>query len=376
MKDLEEGYQEVFLYYSKEIVGQPNNERTMKLQKERMAREEKRRLEEEKREKVNKEKAMRDREKQREADEKRRAEMERTKINKMKKDEEVEDLKDIKGTFATIVENCLDDRTPIEMAFSGWSIPTVKLRIIFKALESNTSLKELVINRKELNDDEGCDLAKSLEYNASIERLSLEGNLLGPKFLEGLAETLAVNSQLRVLDIEGNNLTKGNNEAGVEALCRALKLNTTVSYLNLNNTCLTNKSAELIRQMLEINDRIIHIDIEKNPLIKLDTARAIQKKLLFNRELFTSTRKAEWQERKEMIYEEGNIKKMYDAREEELRSIKEIQRTALDKQMKREMIFMETLKEKDEDRKRMEKKIAKEAIIRAKAKKKRKVAKK
>lgn len=96
------------------------------------------------------------------------------------------------------------------MTFSGQDIPAVKMRIIFKAMESNTSLRELVINRKGMTDEEGIDLGKCLEYNKTLERLSLEGNLLGFNFLTSLAPALLVNTTLRSLDLEGNKLTAGN----------------------------------------------------------------------------------------------------------------------------------------------------------------------
>lgn len=111
------------------------------------------------------------------------------------------------------------------MTFSGQDIPIVKMRIIFKALEGNTSLRvrlahqELVINRKGMSDEEGCDLSKSLEYNHFLERLSLEGNALGPRFLEAFAKTLKVNTTLKYIDLEGNPLCKSSSDAGVQALC-------------------------------------------------------------------------------------------------------------------------------------------------------------
>jgi Leucine Rich repeat len=95
------------------------------------------------------------------------------------------------------------------MTFSGQDVPPIKMRIIFKAMESNTSLRELVINRKGMTDEEGTDLAKCLEYNRTLERLSLEGNLLGTNFLTSLYKPLMVNTTLRYLDLEGNRLTGG-----------------------------------------------------------------------------------------------------------------------------------------------------------------------
>lgn len=232
-----------------------------------------------------------------------------------------------------------------------------------------------MINRKNMGDEEGCDLAKSLEYNYSLERLSLEGNLLGPKFLETIAKTLEVNINLRAIDLEGNCLTKGT-EDGINALCKALRTNTYLNVLNLNNTQLTQQSGETIDKMLDFNKKLILIDVEKNPNIGYDTIRSIQDKMRRNREQYQQERKREWKERKELIAEEENITLIARARDEEVKTVQKIQREARETQLKREQIWVESLKQQEEDRKKMEKKIEKEALLRAKTKKRGKSKKK
>jgi len=124
------------------------------------------------------------------------------------------------------------------------------------------------------------------------------------------------------------------------------------------------------------NKKLILIDIEKNPNISYETARSIQDKLMRNRRIYNEERRREWKERKELRHEEENIGMIVKAREEEIRTVKEIQKAAQERQLKREQIYVETLKKEEEERRRMEKKIEKEALIRAKAKKRRKPAKK
>ena len=41
----------------------------------------------------------------------------------------------------TVVDTIANNKTNLEMTFSGQDIPPVRMRIIFKALEENTSLK-------------------------------------------------------------------------------------------------------------------------------------------------------------------------------------------------------------------------------------------
>ena len=121
--------------------------------------------------------------------------------------------------------------------------------------------------------------------------------------------------------------------------------------------------------MLQKNKKLIMIDIEKNSRINYDTARAIQDKLNKNRELWKYERKREWTERKELTNEETNIRQINQARKEEVVTVKEIQAKAQDLQLKREQLFVENLKKQEEDRKKLEKKLEKEAIVRAKARK-------
>lgn len=196
------------------------------------------------------------------------------------------------------------------------------------------------MNRKQMTNDQGSDLVKALKYNHSIEKLCLEGNQLGPKFLESLSETLKVNKTLRYIDLEGNPLTNGNNEAGIDCLFGALKSNDTLMHLNLNNTGLTDTSGRAILNTLKTNKKIIMLDIEKNPFIKLSTVRMIQEQLKENNKIWRQIRKKEWQERKVMISEEDNTKKINRMRQGEVSTIKRILREAKMDQLKREELWI------------------------------------
>ena len=132
----------------------------------------------------------------------------------------------------------------------------------------------------------------------------------------------------------------------------------------------------MINEMLDVNKSIILIDIEKNPLISHEVVRSIQDKLVRNKVHHVEERKREWKERKELTYEEDNIKKIIHARDEEIKTVKEIQKKAQEIQLKREQIYIETLKRQEEDRKKYEQKLEKEALLRAKGKKRRTTKKK
>ena len=120
--------------------------------------------------------------------------------------------------------------------------------------------------------------------------------------------------------------------------------------------------------MLQVNKKITMIDLESNPKLSYDMVRSIQDRLVENRNEWKRERKREWNERKELTAEETNIRKIVEAREEEIRTVKDIQAKAQDLQLKREQIFVETLKKQEEERKKLEKKLEKEALMRAKNK--------
>lgn len=146
-------------------------------------------------------------------------------------------------------------------------------------------------------------------------------------------------------------------------------MNDTLLYLNLNNTELSRESGRYILDMLRHNHKLILIDIERNPNIDYDTAREIQEKLMENKRLYDLERRREWKERKDLVDEEVNLELINRALEEEVVTVKEMQKKAQEIQLKREQIYVENLKKQEEDRKKMEKKIEKEAIQRAKNRK-------
>lgn len=148
-------------------------------------------------------------------------------------------------------------------------------------------------------------------------------------------------------------------------------MNDTLLYLNLNNTDLSSTSGHAILNMLRHNKKIIMIDIERNPKVDYDTVRAIQDNLVSNKELYDRDRRREWCERKDMTAEEFNLNLISRAREEEITTVKEIQKKAQEIQLVREQIYVENIKRQEEQRKKGEKKIEKEALMRAKGKKRR-----
>lgn len=113
------------------------------------------------------------------------------------------------------------------------------------------------------------------------------------------------------------------------------------------------------------------LDIEMNPNLKLRDVRSIQDCLTRNNKSYMDIRTEEWLERKNLKFEEENTKKIKNMHDQELATIKDIIKKAQDLQLKREELYIQKVKEMEEERAKVEKKIEKEALARAKKKKRR-----
>lgn len=140
-ENYEEPEKEVFKYYTEESRIQPNNETTLKKIRELQAKE---RLEQQKLAKHQQaQKAMKDLQKAQEQEEKERMrnERKRRELEELKTKEEKEFLKEIKGNFGILISNIKSNETPLELVMTGTDFKSVETRLIFKAIERNTSIR-------------------------------------------------------------------------------------------------------------------------------------------------------------------------------------------------------------------------------------------
>lgn len=111
-----------------------------------------------------------------------------------------------------------------------------------------------------------------------------------------------------MIDLEGNPLIKGQSDTtsykGLDAMVDALRTNDTLLSLNLNNTGLDVGASKKIREMMEINQTLINLDIDNNPEMNIEDVIAIQDSLLKNKQDYDDERYMEFIERKRMRREE------------------------------------------------------------------------
>jgi len=113
--------------------------------------------------------------------------------------------------------------------------------------------------------DEGCNtVARFLRENVVLKSLDLRGNNIRADGLVVLAHALRTSPNLQSLCLKWNHV--GSNERGVRALCDVLKVNTSISQLDLRNNKIGGEAGAVLADMLRHNNTISHVDLSWNDL--------------------------------------------------------------------------------------------------------------
>ena len=105
-------------------------------------------------------------------------------------------------------------------------------------------------------------IADALRINASLTDLNLESNQLGPEGGVALAEALRVNASLTVLNLYGNQL----DAAGGSAIADALRVNASLMSLDLLNNSIGAKGGMAFADALRVNTSLTNLDIGYNEI--------------------------------------------------------------------------------------------------------------
>ena len=159
---------------------------------------------------------------------------------------------------------------------------------ILRALKENSRLNVLNLNDNVMTEEAAEDLADVIKNNTHLKQLCIENNKLGVSaavILQALTRT----SNLEVLDLDGSNLTgevvehlvsviKNNSclkqlylssndfKSSVSAILRALKENSRLNVLNLNDNVMTEEAAEDLADVIKNNTHLKQLCIENNKL--------------------------------------------------------------------------------------------------------------
>ena len=160
--------------------------------------------------------------------------------------------------------------------------------VILQALKDNSQLKILNLNNNNMSEKVAEDLANVIRNNSGLEQLYLSDNGLKSS-ASIILQALKDNSQLKSLNLNNNNMSGKvvedladviRNKSGLEQLClsdnnlkssaivilQALKDNSQLKFLNLNNNNMSEKVAEDLANVIRNNSGLEQLYLSDNGL--------------------------------------------------------------------------------------------------------------
>ncbi|CAF4479923.1 unnamed protein product, partial [Didymodactylos carnosus] len=128
------------------------------------------------------------------------------------------------------------------------------LEIAMRALDSTSELK---LHNIGTNEEDTQVLVEALKVNKTLTTLNLAGNQISDGGGEALAEALKVNRALTTLFLGGNQISDGGgnqiSDGGGEALADALKVNRALTTLFLGGNQISDGGGEALAEALKVN---------------------------------------------------------------------------------------------------------------------------
>ena len=249
------------------------------------------------------------------------------------------------------------------------------MRLVFKTLDVNESLKTLSLVRMKLDDEDIEDLIENLSVNSHMEKIELDENILNSFSMLKFAESIKENKTLKHISFENNDLSRKDDYDGLSDFLEALKENTGLNYINLAYCKISNEHLDKIIELLKVNKNIIMLDVTGNFRLNYKKLREIQNLLVRNREEFDQEKRFEWEERKEMNRQHEQLSEINEIKKNNQDLLLDIKNKEEEKQFWRQKLIEEQLEKQKVDDYRSAKKLEKEMMIRALKKKKKGKAK-
>ncbi|KAL0239469.1 hypothetical protein GEMRC1_009577 [Eukaryota sp. GEM-RC1] len=103
-------------------------------------------------------------------------------------------------------------------------------------------------------------LMESLKVNDTVTSINLSGNYYHDELIIALADMLKVNARLAIVNLSGNNVGC----EGIRALAEALKINTSVTSVDLSANSIEDESVRDLAEMLKVNARVTNVNLSEN----------------------------------------------------------------------------------------------------------------
>lgn len=165
--------------------------------------------------------------------------------------------------LSTVIGLIKDNNVESQMRIE---VNSISARTLAKALWTNSSVTCIDLSSNDLNDHAGSYLARILKKNTTLRKIELDNNRLGGKSLAAFGESLKVNSTLVYLSLDSNPLCDGQTDDDVRKLAEALRVNKTLTSLNLWRTGLGSLAGSALASGLEENSTLLFLDIGHNAI--------------------------------------------------------------------------------------------------------------
>ena len=163
-----------------------------------------------------------------------------------------------------------DPRNDLRLVFacaSEWTVYKEKFRaqlvdFLGKHLDLSFVTK-LSLSWGDIGADIGAEsLSQALKVNSSLSNLDLSVNFIGDPGAESLSQALKVNSSLTNLDLSCN----GFGDLGAKSLSQALTVNSSLTNLDLRGNSIGHTGAESLSQALTVNFSLTNLDLRGNSI--------------------------------------------------------------------------------------------------------------
>ena len=171
-----------------------------------------------------------------------------------------------------------DNATPTDASLRQLNMITC--RAVSRVLHQNTSLLALDVSHNGLDDVAGMHLAEMITTNRRLVKFEAECNNFGALSCAAFGKALKINSTLTYVSFENNPLGSSSSEdgrtradmSGVQALAEMLEVNSSLTALNLFCTSLRKDGGELIANGLQGNGTAIILDVGDNGVARQEMA--------------------------------------------------------------------------------------------------------
>jgi hypothetical protein len=157
------------------------------------------------------------------------------------------------------------------------NVNSISARSLAKAMWVNDTITCLDLSSNDLNDHAGTYIARILKRNSTLRKLELDNNNLGPKSCQAFGEALMSNTSITYLSLDSNPIVSETEINGLKALTEALKVNRTLTSINLWRTGIKENGGKLLATALEENPTILFCDIGHNAIYIGDVKKITDK---------------------------------------------------------------------------------------------------